>query len=423
MLISLVIPTRERAELLGPCLDAALAIDDPGLEIVVSDNASADGTAELVSSLTDSRLRYVNTGQRVSMRQNFETALAAATGEYVIFIGDDDGIYTGGLALLRDVIERERPEAVSWDLVHYTWPSTRPGHECGFINIKAQNVFGGIRHKPAPRLLDDFCQARIRNYKDGANIYHGCISRDLIETVRNANGGTYFGGAIPDVYACIANLAHLRSDLLWLRHPVTFGGASDRSNGAAQTGAAKAPASGAAETRRFVREAGVDRDAAGIDLAVPSLDALTLDMLEVFNRSAGNGVLPIDRAAWLDRIMRRLSRMPRPKYDRGFAALAAYCERMGTESLFETANGHHPFSGSDEVSAGARPVRSRVSPLKITLAHPSALASVRDAADALQEVLGDDHRCRAMGLSRWARWLRAIRRAAWLVRGWKTTGI
>ena len=48
MRISLVFPTRERAELLRHCLTGALACDDPDLEIVVSDNHSTDETPDML---------------------------------------------------------------------------------------------------------------------------------------------------------------------------------------------------------------------------------------------------------------------------------------------------------------------------------------------------------------------------------------
>ena len=89
MLISIVIPSRDRAKYLKYSLQTALAISDQNLEILVSDNASEDNTKELVKSFSDSRLRYINTGARISMRANFELALKASRGDYVIFFGDD----------------------------------------------------------------------------------------------------------------------------------------------------------------------------------------------------------------------------------------------------------------------------------------------------------------------------------------------
>ncbi|HXM76782.1 MAG TPA: glycosyltransferase, partial [Thermoanaerobaculia bacterium] len=55
-LISVVIPTRERAAKLRYTLQTVLSQPGDDFEVVVSDNASEDATAETVSSFRDSRL-------------------------------------------------------------------------------------------------------------------------------------------------------------------------------------------------------------------------------------------------------------------------------------------------------------------------------------------------------------------------------
>ncbi|MCZ6860236.1 MAG: glycosyltransferase family 2 protein [Alphaproteobacteria bacterium] len=420
MRISLVIPTRERAALLGPCLETALAVPDPDLEIVVSDNASTDGTADLLAAQTDPRLTAVSPGTRVSMRQNFEAGMAAATGDYVIFIGDDDGVTPAGLAMLRNVLMRHRPEAVSWEMIYYAWPSDRSHQGCGFFRIKPRSVYGGLEQRSPRRLIAEMCSARVRNYRETANIYHGCVSRELIERVKTANGGTYFAGAIPDVYACIANLIHMRGDLLWLGHPATFGGASDRSSGASQMAAVKTPVAGLDELRRFAAEVANDPGTAQIDISIPSVDALTLDMLDLVNKHHGKGRLSIDHRAWIDRILHRLSVLPRSKWEAGRAILAAYSTELGQTAMFDDASQRRSFSGPETMPEGGRPQRCSIHPFRITLAHPRGLATVRDAAETLDEVLGNWHRPgeTSLGSVRWLSWIGALRRAARVARRW-----
>src|SRR6056297_1629920 len=104
MLISIVIPTRDRAQYLRHSLATSTAIPDPNIEIVVSDNASVDETRKVVSEAQDPRVRYVNTGARVSMRQNFEFAFHQSKGDYLIYFGDDDGILPGQFSFLRSIL-------------------------------------------------------------------------------------------------------------------------------------------------------------------------------------------------------------------------------------------------------------------------------------------------------------------------------
>lgn len=420
MRISLVIPTRERVELLRHCLLAALDVPDPDLEVIVSDNNSRDETSDFLAELSDPRLRVVRPEGRVSMRRNFETGLAAATGDYVIVIGDDDGVTAEGMAMLRRVLERDRPEAVSWEMIHYTWPTDEPGADNGVVQIKAKSLFGGSKRRSPKGLLANAASARLRKYTEGANIYHGCVSQRLIDRVRSANGGVYFAGSIPDVYACFANLAHMSEGLVWLGHPASFGGSSIRSNGAAQVARTKISAKGAKEVALFVSESSEEAAAAGIDLAVPSVDALTVDMIGLVNRHHANNRLAIDYRAWSDRVLRRLALQPRARYERGVEIWRDYVAARGGESWIEDAIARRPHCGSEDAGDWDRPRRSRVKPLRVTLSDPRGLATVRDAAKALNEVIGSwsPRRGAFRGPRSWFAWRGARERAGALIQRW-----
>lgn len=417
MKISLIIPTRERVETLRSCLALALSCTDPDLEVVVSDNHSTDGTAECLAAIHDPRLKVFRPAGRVAMRLNFETGLRAATGDYLIVIGDDDGVLPSGLALLREILERDRPDAVNWELISYTWPSARPGQGYGLLPVKAKSVHGGINSHPAARRLDDLCRARLRNYKDTANIYHGCVSRAVVERVRAANDGIYFAGAIPDVYAGIANLVHMTGDLLWLQHPVTFGGSSDRSNGAAQMSAVKNPETGDAEKAAFEKETATDEGAAEIHVNIPSVDALTLDMARLVNRHHGAG-LNLDYDAWMARIVSRLLRLPRDRYQLGLNLLATYAGHIGESAALTRARGAVTHRGPETAPEGARPTASKVGSRKFFLSHPTALGTIEDAAAVLEETLGPP--ARAGFLGHWRAWRQTCARAEALIARWPT---
>lgn len=103
MKLSLVIPTRERAEYLAVALRSALlAADKAGcpVKIVVSDNASTDATPDVLATATDPRLVLRRSDRRLSMRENFEFALSHTKGSHVVFIGDDDAVPSTGFRVL-----------------------------------------------------------------------------------------------------------------------------------------------------------------------------------------------------------------------------------------------------------------------------------------------------------------------------------
>ena len=110
--ISLIIPTRERSHYLYYALQTALQIKDDNIEIIVSDNFSHDNTSAVVERFTDTLLKYIRTPNRVSMRENFNSAALKSTGDYIIFFGDDDGILPGQFKYLRRILEEHRTDGI-----------------------------------------------------------------------------------------------------------------------------------------------------------------------------------------------------------------------------------------------------------------------------------------------------------------------
>ncbi len=197
--ISIVIPTRNGAPYLRYCLETCLASDDRDLEVIVSDNNSTDGTQEMIAAFSDSRLHYYNTGANLSMRQNFEFALDKATGDYIIYIGDDDGVLKNGLATLRRVLEKYRPGVINWRHITYKWPHVEFQDSPSILKFRPQDFFGPLYKRDPRKILGEFCAGTRTSYRDGAHIYHGAVSRQLIDKTRGEIGG-YFMAQSPDIY-------------------------------------------------------------------------------------------------------------------------------------------------------------------------------------------------------------------------------
>ena len=91
--LSVCIPTYNRGDELAARVRAWLAAPDcDGLEIVVSDNASTDGTAEAFAALSDPRLVYRRNGENVGAFENQLRAFAAAHGTWLMQLTDKDEI-------------------------------------------------------------------------------------------------------------------------------------------------------------------------------------------------------------------------------------------------------------------------------------------------------------------------------------------
>jgi glycosyltransferase involved in cell wall biosynthesis len=86
--VSVVIPTHNRADLLGEALDSALAQTVPPAEVIVLDDASTDDTPDLVARY-GAPVRYVRQ-ERAGQSAARNRGAAAATGEYIAMLDSDD---------------------------------------------------------------------------------------------------------------------------------------------------------------------------------------------------------------------------------------------------------------------------------------------------------------------------------------------
>ncbi len=91
--VSIIICTRDRAEHLQPTLQAIAQVRVPAdlpAELIVADNASTDGTAELVQNfaLPNMELRYLHE-PKPGQCQARNAGIAAARGEIILFTDDD----------------------------------------------------------------------------------------------------------------------------------------------------------------------------------------------------------------------------------------------------------------------------------------------------------------------------------------------
>lgn len=89
-LVSVIIPTYNRAHLIATTIESVRQQTYSNLEILIVDDASKDNTAEVVKAIADSRIRYIcnKTNQKASITRN--NGVQAATGDYIAFLDSDD---------------------------------------------------------------------------------------------------------------------------------------------------------------------------------------------------------------------------------------------------------------------------------------------------------------------------------------------
>ncbi len=229
MLISIIIPSRDRAVYLKYSVQTALNIQDDNIEIIISDNASTDQTKEVIKGIDDTRLKYFNTKKRISMRANFENALRASSGDYVIFFGDDDGILPLQFKFLRNILEKHKPDALSWDFLTYTWPIKDYAKKSGGLRFEHRKIYGKTIKSTKKIYLQTLLNAELERQNFLPRIYHGCMSRKFLDKLVN-DEGLYFCSRSPDLHMSFRAAQH-GGNFLRINHPFTINGISPASTG------------------------------------------------------------------------------------------------------------------------------------------------------------------------------------------------
>ena len=97
-LVSVIIPTYNRDEFIGETIQSVLDQTFRDFEIIIIDDGSTDGTADVVKTFSDDRVKYIYQENRG--RSNARNhGLKKAAGRYIAFLDSDDLYLPGKLEL------------------------------------------------------------------------------------------------------------------------------------------------------------------------------------------------------------------------------------------------------------------------------------------------------------------------------------
>lgn len=106
--VTCVIPTYRRPHMLARAIRSVLRQSFEDLRVLVSDNASGDGTSEVVRSLcaTDPRVTYHCQPENIGMHANFRDAMTRVDTPFYSLLSDDDVLLPDFCRTALDAFER-----------------------------------------------------------------------------------------------------------------------------------------------------------------------------------------------------------------------------------------------------------------------------------------------------------------------------
>ena len=229
---SVLLPTRNRLDLLRYAVESVIRQDYSDWEVIVADNCSNEDVAGYVAGLNDSRIRYFRTTASIPVTDNWNFALGQSTGDYVVMLGDDDCLLKGYFRLLSQVIKQfSSPDFIYTDAFQYAYPGVIPGHPRGFLQIGHATFLKEpgepflLPRKDALKAVENSLRFRVTF---GFNMQHFLVSRSLITQLESA--GPFFQSPYPDYYA--GNAMFLKANrILIVPKPLVVIGISKKSFG------------------------------------------------------------------------------------------------------------------------------------------------------------------------------------------------
>jgi glycosyltransferase involved in cell wall biosynthesis len=226
MKFSVLLPTRNRLDLLKYAVETVRRQDYADWEIVVSDNFSDEDIGGWVRSLGDERIRYFRTERFVPVTENWNNALTKATGDYIVMLGDDDGLMKGYFSSLRREVERHGdPDFIYTSALLYAYPRVLPGHPDGFLQtydsadfLRSSTEPFWLGREDAHALVRESLRFKVRF---GYNMQFALISRRLVDAMRSK--GDFYQSPYPDYYAMNAMMLVAERILVVPRPLVTIG--------------------------------------------------------------------------------------------------------------------------------------------------------------------------------------------------------
>lgn len=198
---TIIVPTRERADILLHTLRTCVSQNYDNLSILVSDNFSQDETKDVVDSLSDSRIRYINPGKRLSMAHHYEFALSHVNDGFATILGDDDGFLPDAVEVCNSLLNETGLEAINMNYYHdfYFWPNHPIGRQASMLKVSFEKGYEILDTK---RELTKTLKCKT-DYLRLPMVYSSFVSVNAINKLKSITN-CFFRSQCPDVYSGIA---------------------------------------------------------------------------------------------------------------------------------------------------------------------------------------------------------------------------
>ncbi len=229
---SVVIPTRDRPELIQYCLESLALQTFSDFEVIVSDNHTGKPCKTVFDRFADERFKYATPPSPLSMHDNWEYACNFAMGEYLTVLIDKTILRPSALQIVNTTLNHIPAEMVSWWNENYYLMEEDHGYDKGkytpYYKPRIPYYFD-----PREELKRRF-RMDTRRGMEGVRYYWGKIcfgfyNQNLIRRIKDKVGGLFYPFS-PDYTSMLSALSYTRS-AIDMGQPFTISFVTRISNG------------------------------------------------------------------------------------------------------------------------------------------------------------------------------------------------
>ncbi len=164
-LVTVLLPTYNRAHLLPRAIRSVLNQTYPHFELIIVDDGSTDDTPKVIKAFRDRRIRYIRHDENRGILAVRNTGLDAARGDYITKVDDDDELVPEALEIAVNELRRLVPRGV-----HYV--------VFDVLDVERNRLSGAGPRRERLLTFEDFLCERV------TGDYWGIITRELIDGER-----------------------------------------------------------------------------------------------------------------------------------------------------------------------------------------------------------------------------------------------
>lgn len=229
-LLSIVVPTKNRYDYLKYFIANLQRINSSDFELVIQDNSDDNSEfSKYVESLQIDWIKYYYNASNLSISENSDLAILNSSGEYVCYMGDDDGV-TSDIVDWVHWMKTNSVDTIKSSIITYYWPDTKPGrHFNNAGRLQYRRYKGRTRFYDPQVELVNVLKSGCLNLGLIPLVYHGIVKRKCLDVCYD-QCGTYFPAPCPDIANGVAMSLIVKKYAI-IDKPIFISGASKHHGG------------------------------------------------------------------------------------------------------------------------------------------------------------------------------------------------